>query len=94
MVRPGTSFCFVAYRSMCRSVDYRVIAPIEDLLNQDILFRKELEGSVQSYLKIFSSTSPHMRSFKKYESRLNDIGVKLPESIRRKIKQHLNGNSE
>jgi len=85
---------FVAYRSMCRPVNYRAIAPIEDLLNQDILFRKELEGSVQSYIKIFSSTSPHMRSFKKYESRLNDIGVKLPESIRRKIKQHLNGNSE
>ncbi len=84
---------FVAYRSMCRPVNYRVIAPIEDLLNQDILFRKELEGSVQSYLKIFSTTTPHMMSFKKYESRLNAIGVRLPESIRRKIKQYLNGNA-
>jgi Icc-related predicted phosphoesterase len=83
---------FVAYRAMCRPVNYRVIAPTEDLLNQDILFRKELEGSVQSYLKIFSSTSPNMMSFKKYESRLTAIGVHLPESIRRKIKQYLNGN--
>ncbi len=84
---------FVAYRSMCRAVNYRVIAPIEDLLNQDILFRKELEGSVQSYLKIFSATTPHMMSFKKYESRLNAIGIRLPESIRRKIKLYLNGDS-
>jgi uncharacterized protein len=83
---------FVAYRAMCRPVNYRVIAPTEDLLNQDILFRKELEGSVQTYLKIFSSTSPNLMSFKKYESRLTAIGVHLPESIRRKIKQYLNGN--
>jgi Icc-related predicted phosphoesterase len=84
---------FVAYRAICRPVNYRVIAPTEDLLNQDILFRKELEGSVQSYFKIFSSTTPHMMSFKKYESRLNAVGIRLPDSIRRKIKQYLNGNS-
>ncbi|MFA5654516.1 MAG: hypothetical protein WDA72_10435, partial [Desulfomonilia bacterium] len=84
---------FVAYRSMCRPINYRVIAHIEDMLNQDMLFRKELEGSVQSYLKIFSSSSPHMMSLKKYEARLGAIGIKLPESIRKKIKQHLNGGS-
>jgi len=84
---------FVAYRAMCRPVNYRVIAPTEDLLNQDALFRKELEGSVQAYLKIFSSTSPNLMSFKKYESRLTAIGVHLPESIRRKIKQYLNGSA-
>ncbi|MFY9112874.1 MAG: hypothetical protein WAP34_13145 [Desulfomonilia bacterium] len=82
---------FVAYRSMCRPINYRVIAPIEDMLNQDMLFRKELEGSVQSYLKIFSSSSPHMMSLKKYEARLGAIGIKLPESIRTKIRQHING---
>jgi Icc-related predicted phosphoesterase len=80
---------FVSYRSMCRSINYRFIAPVEDLLNKDILFRKELEGSVQSYLKIFTTTSMHMISFKKYESRLNAVGVRLPESIRRKIRQYL-----
>jgi len=80
---------FVAYRSMCRSINYRFIAPVEDLLNKDILFRKELEGSVQSYLRIFTTTSPHMISFKKYESRLSALGVRLPESIRRKISQYL-----
>jgi len=81
---------FVAYRSLCRSINYRFIAPVEDLLNENMHFRKELEGSVQSYLKIFSTTTTHMLSFKKYESRLSALGVKLPESIRRKITQYLN----
>src|SRR5208283_3181809 len=48
---------FVAYRSICRPINYRVIAPIEDMLNQDILFKKEVEGSIQSYIQIFSNTS-------------------------------------
>ena len=83
---------FVAYRSVCRPINYRVIAPVEDLLNKNILFRKELEGSIQSYMKIFTTTSPHMISFKKYESRLSSLGVKLPENIRRKIKKYLKEN--
>jgi hypothetical protein len=80
---------FVAYRSICRPINYRVIAPIEDLLNQDMVFRKEVEGSIQTYFQIFSNTTQHIRSLKKYESRLNAIGIKLPEYIRRKIKQYL-----
>ncbi len=80
---------FVAYRSICRPINYRVIAPIEDMLNQDMEFRQELEGSIRSYFKIFASTSKHVRSFDKYELRLSSIGIKLPESIRGKIKRYL-----
>lgn len=80
---------FVAYRSMCRPINYRVIAPLEDLLNEDIEFRKELEGSIRSYFQIFTTTSQHVRSFDKYESRLKSIGIRLPESIKRKIKNYL-----
>lgn len=81
---------FVAYRSIGRPINYRVVAPVEDLLNQDMIFKKEVEGSIQSYIQIFSNTSSHVRSLKKYESRLNDLGIKVPESIKRAIKQHLN----
>lgn len=80
---------FVAYRSICRPINYKVIAPIEDILNEHIEFRRELEGSIRSYFKIFATTSQHMRSFDKYESRLKSIGIKLPESIRDKIRQYL-----
>jgi len=80
---------FVAYRSICRPVNYKVIAPIEDILNEDPGFRREMEGSIRSYFRIFATTSQHMRSFDKYESRLKSIGIKLPESIREKIRQYL-----
>ena len=80
---------FVAYRSLCRPINYRVIAPIEDLLNQDMEYRSELEGSIRSYFKIFVTTSQHVRSFHKYEERLSAIGIKIPDSIRGKIRQYL-----
>jgi Icc-related predicted phosphoesterase len=85
---------FVAYRSLCRPINYRVIAPVEDLLNQDLEFRSELEGSVRSYFKIFINTSQHTRSFEKYESRINDIGIKIPKAIRQKIKAYLQRDSD
>lgn len=85
---------FVAYRSLCRPINYRVIAPIEDLLNEDLEYRREVEGSIRSYFKIFLTTSQHVRSFSKYESRLNAIGIKLPESIRGKVRQYLQGGED
>jgi hypothetical protein len=82
---------FVSYRSLCRPINYRVIAPIEDLLNQDMDYRQELEGSIRSYFKIFLTTSQQVRSFQKYEARLNEIGIKIPDFIRGKIRQYLQG---
>lgn len=80
---------FVAYRSICRAINYRVIAPIEDMLNEDMGFRKEVEGSTQSYIRIFANTSEHVRSIRKYEARLNDLGIRVPESVKRAIRQYL-----
>ena len=83
---------FVAYRSICRPINYRFIAPLEDLLNQDIEFRTEIEGSIRSYFQIFINTSQHTRSFKKYESRIKDIGIKIPETVRLKIREYFEQN--
>ncbi len=80
---------FVFYRSLCRPINYRVIAPTEDMLNKDMMFRKEIEGSLQVYFKIFVTTSRHIRSFMKYESRLSDLGIKLPTWLREKVKLYL-----
>jgi hypothetical protein len=85
---------FVAYRSRCRPIHYRVIAPPEALLNQDTAYRKELEGSIRSYFRIFTSTSQHVRSFSKYEARLSAVGIKLPESIRGKVQRYLQGSDK
>ena len=85
---------FVAYRAICRPINYRVIAPVEDLLNEDMEFRSELEGSIRSYFKIFINTSQHTRSFEKYESRIKAIGIKLPEAMRQKIRSYLQRDEE
>jgi Icc-related predicted phosphoesterase len=85
---------FITYRSICRPVNYKVISPIEDLLNGDISFRKEMEGSIRSYFKIFAATTQHIRSFDKYEARLKSIGIKIPYYIRRKIKEYLQGSEK
>ena len=80
---------FVAYRSICRTINYKVIAPIEDMLNENIEFRKELEGSIRSYFKIFVTNQRHLQSFDKYLNRLKSIGIKLPDSMKRKIQAYL-----
>jgi Icc-related predicted phosphoesterase len=80
---------FVTYRSICRPINYKVIAPVEDLLNKNIEFRKEMEGSIRSYFKIFVTTTQHTRSFDKYMIRLKTIGIKLPSYIRKKIRVYL-----
>lgn len=85
---------FIAYRSICRPINYMVIAPVEDLLNGDISFRKEMEGSIRSYFKIFAATTQHINSFDKYEARLNSIGIKIPIVIRKKIKDYLQGSEK
>ncbi len=79
---------FVAYRAICRPINYRFIAPVEDLLNQDMEYRSEIEGSIRSYFRIFINTGEHTRSFKKYESRIREIGIRIPETVRAKIKAY------
>jgi hypothetical protein len=80
---------FVAYRAICRPINYRALAPVEDMLNRDMEFRRELEGSIRSYLQIFINTSQHTRSFEKYEKRLRHLGIKLPDSVRDKVQTYL-----
>lgn len=82
---------FVTHRAMCRPVNYRVIAPVEDLLNTRIEFRKEVEGSVRSYFKILMTTTSHSTSFDKYLTRIKSLGVKIPDAINSKIKRYLDG---
>jgi len=80
---------FVAYRAICRPINYRALAPVEDMLNRDMEFRRELEGSIRSYLQIFINTSQHTRSFEKYEKRLKHLGIKLPDAVRDKVQTYL-----
>lgn len=82
---------FVLHRAVCRPVNYRVIAPVEDMLNKNAEFRKEIEGSARSFLQIFMTTTSHSTSFDKYLTRIKSLGVKIPESINEKIRLYLDG---
>ncbi len=82
---------FVLHRAVCRPVNYRVIAPVEDLLNKNAEFRKEIEGSARSFLQIFMTTTSHSTSFDKYLTRIKSLGVKIPDLINEKIRLYLDG---
>jgi hypothetical protein len=76
---------FVTYRSACRPVNYRVVSPVEDLLNRDPSFRSELEERMRSYLRMFARTSDNSKSFEKYLNRLKTSGVAIPAYLEKKI---------
>jgi len=80
---------FVVYRGMCRPVNYRVIAPVEDMLNADEFLRSEAEKSMSEYLQVFGTTKDTNRSFDKYQTRLKSMGVEIPQVIADKIRMFL-----
>ncbi|HOG17410.1 MAG TPA: hypothetical protein PLB96_08695 [Syntrophales bacterium] len=51
--------------------------------------RSEPERSVRSCFQTSTNMSQHTRSSDRYESRIRSVGIKLPESIRLKIRQYL-----
>ena len=72
---------FAAYRSFCRPVNYGVIAPVEDMLNQDISYRQIVEENMGAYLRVLALTPDMHKSFDKYLTRLRSRGVKIPQPI-------------
>ena len=80
---------FVVYRSVGRPIRADFFAQTEALLSQNMAFRQELEGSIRSYFRIFMTTAGHVKSFSKYESHLNAIGIRLPGAMRARIRAYL-----
>jgi Icc-related predicted phosphoesterase len=80
---------FIVYRSMCRPVNYRVIAPAEDLLNSNMSLRREIEETMSEYLQVFGTTKDTTKSFDKYRMRIRTLGVDIPEILEKKIRNFL-----
>jgi hypothetical protein len=76
---------FVVYRSICRPVHYRVIAPVEDKLNENLKLRIEIEKIMAEYLQVMGTTRDTTRSFGKYQARIQSLGVDIPEVLKKKI---------
>jgi len=89
-IAAGNSACdqtqrFAVYRSFCRPVNYRLLAPVEDLLNRNISFRKQVEENMRSYLRVLAASSDTRKSFEKYLTRLKTAGVVIPDEMMRRI---------
>jgi Icc-related predicted phosphoesterase len=80
---------FVVYRSVGRLIGASHLRETEALLRQDAEFIHELGGSIRSYLRIFLTAAGHVRSLSIYESHLQSIGIRLPGSIRTRIRAYL-----
>jgi hypothetical protein len=80
---------FVVYRGMCRPVNYRVLAPVEDMLNANPTLRREVEQGMSEYLQVLGTTKDTTRSFDKYQARLKSMGVEIPEPLAKKIRAFL-----
>ncbi len=80
---------FVFYRAIGRPVNLRLLRQFDDLLERDADYRREVEERVREYIKVLQTTSSQTLSLRKYESRLRDLGTKIPPHIEKKIKQYL-----
>lgn len=83
---------FVLYRSICRPVNYGVLAPVEDLLNESGLFRGELEELIRFSFKTLFETTDTAASFEKYQLRITTLNINIPEPIIRRIMALLKAN--
>ncbi len=79
---------FIFYRAICRPVHHRLIRSYEGMLESKDNYRKEMEASMREVINTLVKTSRHFESFRKYEARLIDLDVPIPQPIRRRLKQY------
>ena len=80
---------FVLYRSICRPVNLRMIRATENLLLDKPNLKNKVIYLLKDYFRQMVLAQSHVLSFKKYESRLHDLGVNLPPTIERKLNAYL-----
>ncbi len=79
---------FIFYRAICRPVHHRIIRSYEAMLDSKDAYRKEMEASMRDVITTLVKTSRHFESFRKYEARLIDLDVPIPQPIRKRLKQY------
>ncbi len=80
---------FVLYRSICRPVNLRLIRKTEAQLAEKPNLKRKIEYEIRDYFKSMAFAPSNIYSFKKYQARLNDLGVRLPPRVLRKIESYL-----
>ena len=81
---------FGFYRSICRSVNRKLLRKYENRLSANEELCLSIEKSLADCFYGLIHSSQHSYSFKKYIERLQDEGFKVPESMAKKISSYLN----
>lgn len=82
-------FRFAFYRSICRCVNARVLKPYLNRLMANPELLNGLHSELAAVFDGLNRWSPHSISFSKYKSRLEEFGVRIPDSMLEKIRSHL-----
>ncbi|MBI3396680.1 MAG: hypothetical protein HY042_12650 [Spirochaetia bacterium] len=80
---------FAFYRSICRSVNARLLRPYQMQLMENPRIIETLQPSLWILFDGLIKSSRHTWSLRKYQDRLRDFGVRIPASIITRIRSHL-----
>jgi len=80
---------FIFYRAVGRPVNLRTLKRVENQLLERNHLRRKTERLLEDYLQVLTSSSRHMDSFQKYQSRIREMGVDVPPRIQVAIKAYL-----
>ncbi|MCS7206266.1 MAG: hypothetical protein NZ853_11280 [Leptospiraceae bacterium] len=86
-------FRFAFYRSISRGVNLKILRPYQKKLLSKPELLKTLSKYIDDVIFTFNQSSKHNLSFEKYRIRLHENGIKIPDSIIKKIKNYLNFSS-
>ncbi|MCB1174119.1 MAG: hypothetical protein KDK39_11155 [Leptospiraceae bacterium] len=80
---------FAFYRSICRSVNSTLLRPYQERLLENQLLLDRIRPHIVHIFDSFTRDASHNISMRKYQERLQDDGVRIPPSVRRRIRWHL-----
>ena len=66
-----------------------MIYETESKLNKNLDYKKEMEGSISDYIRIFINTFRNSGSFNEYEKNLIEQNIIIPDYIKNTIQRYL-----
>lgn len=80
---------YIFYRKVSRGINKRLLKSVDGHVNNKPLVKRRVEDKLEELMLSISGSSSQKYSLAKYRDRLNEMGIRLPESIRKKILLYL-----
>lgn len=84
---------FAFYRSICRSVNSSLIRPFQQRLTDNRILMERLRPHIWPIFDGLIKNQQHNLSIRKYQERLQEDGIRIPSSMRRRIILHMEAAS-